>query len=234
MLKLIAVFLCVLHSQAETIEQQQQPPEDIFDFQLCPESHPSASVDGQNCNCNWYLNSDTCDFRGIDCPTSKCEDLYTRCYTELLSKDDKRYQQVAEYLEGNRPIYKADNDDDCVWWEKSERRWWSGPCENVGTSSGFAYLAEDYRCPYGQYGKQADWKRGGSDDVVDLFSKYPQKAITTSNSGGFLEQNSAGPADESPMTATAAVNVIVRNGRYKQTCRFVYRNGIFKCENNSS
>jgi hypothetical protein len=213
MLKLIAVFLCVLHSQAETFE-----PEDIFDFQLCPESHPYASVNGQQCCTVLPDSNTTCEAEAADCPADKCEDLKSRCLTFLMS-GSKTYQEIDEYLEGNRPIYKAG--DDCVWWEKSDRRWWSGPCENVGTNSGFAYLAEDYRCPYEE---PATWKRGGSDEAVNLyFYEYV-----------FSAQTSAGPAHASPRTATAAINVIVRNGRYKQTCRFVYRNGIFKCENNSS
>jgi hypothetical protein len=30
--------------------------------------------------------------------------------------------------------------DKCVWWHQQYRHWWVGPCENVGTNSGFAYL----------------------------------------------------------------------------------------------
>ncbi len=54
------------------------------------------------------------------------------------------------------------NGDKCIWWYREYRHWWIGPCENVGTNSGYAYIYPDVRCPSPSYGSKwtkVDWTR---------------------------------------------------------------------------
>ncbi len=114
------------------------------------------------------------------------------------------------YLEGNRIVYEKNGK--CVWWHRQYRHWWVGPCENVGLNDGYAYAESDVECPSGSL-----WRRGGSDEY--LHSAEVAWRILAS-AGGYEPHQSSG---------TAGVNAVIRNGRYKQTCRPVYRYGRFRC-----
>jgi hypothetical protein len=129
---------------------------------------------------------------------------------------DGYYHQLKNFLEGNRPVFEMTGN--CVWWHQQYRHWWVGPCENVGLNSGYAYAKEDVDCP----SDEQTWRRGGSDEFLN--------GVHVS-----LSQSFAAPAPEASAvlldetSPTAPVNAIIRNGRYKQTCRPVYKNGKFKC-----
>ncbi len=88
-----------------------------------------------------------------------------------------------------------------------------GPCENVGMNSGYAYAEEDVDCP----AAAKVWRKGGSDIIIQDVELF---FYTAAGAGGDSTQQSSG---------TAGVNAIIRNGRYKQTCRMVYKNGRFRC-----
>jgi hypothetical protein len=117
---------------------------------------------------------------------------------------------VQGFLEGNRPVYEKNGK--CVWWHRQYRHWWVGPCENVGLNAGYAYAENDIECPFGSL-----WRRGGSDEILH---NVQIEVMVIASSGGDIPNRSSG---------TAGVNAVIRNGRYKQTCRPVYRNGRFRC-----
>ena len=128
----------------------------------------------------------------------------------------------TKYLEGNRPVFQKEGGK-CIWWHYQYRHWWVGPCENVGSNAGFAYLEEDFICPFGEdsflgQNFQQTWRKGGSDDIIDDVTVGKSLATGQFTADAVLEQ-----------TASAAVNAISRNGRYQQKCRFVYNNGNYRC-----
>jgi hypothetical protein len=220
------IFFFVIQSQAGRIRRE----EDIFDFEVCPESHPYAFSRGQKCCSKQNLNetefwiSDACEADAIDCAATQCEDLNEDCYRSLSvtgESDHGGIYKKIDYLEANRPIYKKEEGDSCIWWHQPYRHWLIGPCENVGTYSGYAYLEEDTSCPELYNGRKATWRRGDSDEVIVGFSATPKVQDCCAQTLA-VEPSSSGP--------TAGVNVIVREGKYKQSCRFVIRNGQFRCE----
>jgi hypothetical protein len=115
------------------------------------------------------------------------------------------------FLEGNRPVYQ--NNRNCVWWHRQYRHWWVGPCENVGLNDGYAYIEQDVNCVIGG----VEMRRGGTDEIIH--GAYINMYLSAAAGGWKPDQSSS----------TAGVNAIIRNGRYKQTCRMVYKNGRFSC-----
>jgi hypothetical protein len=138
------------------------------------------------------------------------------------------------FLEGNRAIFEKDGK--CVWWHRQYRHWWIGPCENVGWNAGYAYAEEDFDCP----DLEQTWRRGGSNEIlhgacvlVEQLTPAVEDVSSTSYSSQFHSgekpaSNSDGYAPKQT-SATVGVNAVIRNGRYKQICRPVYRNGRFRC-----
>jgi len=122
-----------------------------------------------------------------------------------------QFDYYSGFLEGNRPVFQRNGK--CVWWHRQYRHWWIGPCENVGQNSGFAYIEQDVYCP----GGDVLIRRGGSDEIIRDAKVYYQSYAA------------AGGHEPDESSSTAGVNAIIRNGRYKQTCRPVYRNGKFGC-----
>jgi hypothetical protein len=219
------IFFFVLHSQAGRIRRE----EDIFDFEVCPESHPFAFSRGQKCctKPNFeekeFWISDACKEDATSCPATKCENLKEYCSGHLSVNGESDHSGLyikIEYSEGNRPIYKEDKSDSCIWWHKFYRHWWIGTCENVGTNSGYAYLQEDGSCPSIPYPNNATWRSGGTDEIIDGLKV----------SGNLLFPQTVGSGPPPSFSGTAGVNVIIREGKYKQSCRFVFRNGQFRCE----
>ena len=168
MLKYCFVLIFVFQSKAWRIKR-----EDNLSFEVCPDSHPFAFHFGQKCcSLKDYTSEATWSVEKceegevIDCPKSSCEDLQSTCIPNLHvsnSNETEEYYSKKEYLEANRPIYLRKNGDKCIWWNKAHRRWWLGQCENVGTSSGNAYLQEDFNCPHGY---QSTWRRGDVESFV--------------------------------------------------------------------
>ncbi len=222
---LIIILFFVLQSQAGRIKREP----DTYDFDVCPESHPYAFSRGHKCCSQQNLDepefwiSNACQADSIACPGSHCEDSEDKCFLDLKVSGDSNhngYYNKIIYSEGNRPIYLIEDGDLCIWWHQPYRHWWIGDCENIGTNSGFAYLQEDSSCPNTPNPSNPTWRRGGSDEILNEFEltaeKSPLEAV------GVLSVIFSG---------TAGVNVIIREGKYKQSCRFVYnRNGKFKCE----
>jgi hypothetical protein len=100
----------------------------------------------------------------------------------------------------------------CIWWNKEYRRWWVGPCQNVGGNAGFAYINEDAPCPY-----TTIWRRGGSNEIISGVQNF------------IVQVASAGAQKVDELTATVGVNAIIQNRTYKQKCKFTYRNGKIRC-----
>ena len=169
--------------------------EDILNFEVCPESHPIAFQFGQEC-CSIPIlaytswSNDTCKGEAISCPASSCEDQRSTCISAVaaLSSINSDIYDTIEYLEGNRPIYMNENNDTCIWWNKPTRHWWRGPCENVGTSSGNAYLQEDNTCPDAS---ESTWINSDTDEVEDL-----------SFQGGVGQSNGCTPKTSTSRTST--------------------------------
>jgi hypothetical protein len=125
------------------------------------------------------------------------------------------FNSLKDSFEGNQPVYQMNGK--CVWWHRQYRHWWVGLCENVGLNTGYAFAKEDVDCP----SYEQTWRRGGSDEFlngVHVYTKYYE---------------AAGSSYYSPpiswSSATAGVNSVIRNGRFRKNCRPVYKNGKFKC-----
>lgn len=213
MLEILKVFLCtslLFNLQSETAQIKK---ENVLEFIVCPQSHPIAINQGRQCSMPFNVG------KTIKCKSSRCEHFYPTCDVTLFIKGiddyDKIYSQNS-FLEANRPIFQ--DEDKCVWWKYPNRNWWIGPCENVGTNSGFAYMEEDLDCPFDQ---PATWRKCGTDEVVKDLS------ISGAAVGEAAAASSA--TDTTATSGTAAVNSIIRSGKYQQKCRFVYRNGRFRC-----
>jgi hypothetical protein len=263
------IFFFVLQSQAGRIKRE----EDTFDFEVCPESHPYAFSQGQKCCSQQNLDetefwiSNACQADSIACPATKCEDLNEDCYPYLSvtgESDRGGIYNKIDFLEANRPIFKKEEGDSCVWWHQPYRHWWIGSCKNVGTNFGYAYLQEDGSCPSLPYPNNATWRKGGTDEIIDglkasgdlLFQQtvgsgpppsfsgtagvnegsdeaiigLSAEALLTNSKNGFKQYFQTGSVEASSSGPTAGVNVIIREGKYKQSCRFVFRNGQFRCE----
>jgi hypothetical protein len=88
------------------------------------------------------------------------------------------------------------------------------------TQASHIYIEQDFTCPISRNGDQMIWRRGGSDDVIPDVETFISISM----------DRVAGAKQQVRLSGTAGVNAIIRNGRYRQECRFVYRNGQFKCE----
>ena len=141
--------------------------EDLFDFGVCPESHPFAFESGKQCcseRSNWSYTF--CKGISIDCESSSCKDYVSCCRNcscssittgcssnmtveiENLSPDyDGRYL-MARNLEANQPIFVGLDkmEGKCMWWHGQNRRWWIGLCNDIRDNVGFAYINEDLGC----------------------------------------------------------------------------------------
>jgi hypothetical protein len=129
------------------------------------------------------------------------------------------FDKLNDSVEGNRPVYQMNGK--CVWWHQQFRHWWVGSCENVGLNTGYAYAKEDSICP----SHELTWRRGGSNEFLN--GAY----IIMIEENVYKEAARAESYASTPdwSSATSGINAIIRNGRYKQTCRPVYKNGKFKC-----
>ena len=229
-----------------------QEEEVIFDFGICPKSHPFAFQSGQQCcskRSNWPDTN--CEGDAIYCDSNSCEDHWSCCgpscplfrgalsetlEIENLSPDyDGRYRRTR-HLEANRPIFEvfhgARQNDKCMWWRHFSRHWWIGLCDDIGDNAGFAYIDEDLSCPsecipeveFGDFvcpERSITWRRGGSNEVIN--------GVTVTIDIDRYEGVSAA-IESSDNTGAAGVNAVTQEvTRYKQSCRFVRRNGSFVC-----
>jgi hypothetical protein len=217
--KMLKLFLLLIAFAVGLTKQE----EDIVNFEVCPESHPFAFQFGQKCcsfgsfeNMSW--SSDTCEGEAINCLASSCEDRKSTCNPTVgvfyLNVTD--IYEMVEYLEENRPIYIDGYNETCIWWIRANRHWWWGPCENVGTNSGNAYLPEDNSCP--DYPERT-WRRSGSNELYNDLDIFVGNKKGCSAFGHKVET----------ISGTVGVNVIVIEGTYKQSCRFKFQNGKYKC-----
>ncbi len=172
-----------------------------------------------------HWQHDDCEGEAVYCSEPPCEDFENVCacrdcgphnyvnVQNMSSEYDGKYgfDYFSGFLEGNRPVFERNGK--CVWWHRQYRHWWVGPCENVGLNAGYAYAEEDFSCPRGDQ----VWRRGGSNEIIHNAIAY------------FEIYAAAGGLEPDQSSSTAGVNAIIRNGRYKQTCRPVYRNGSFRC-----
>ena len=132
-LMLLSIFLL---GQKVAAEEEEEA---IFDFGICPESHPFAFKSGQKCcseRSNW---PDTvCKGITIDCDSSSCEDHSSCCgqccpsfkisscfareslKIENLSPDYDGSYFTTKKLEANRPIFEGlgEQESKCMWWHR--------------------------------------------------------------------------------------------------------------------
>ncbi len=182
------------------------------DFDLCPESHPTAFDCGRKC-CkpsgqipSW--SEANCEGEAIYCSGLACEEYITDCQsyfllegTESRAFEGEYYE--TDYLEANRPVYSSG--ENCIWWYRAERNWWIGSCENVGTNNGFAYHEKDLDCPDFY---EDGWRSKITNETfsINLFES-PFHAVVA-----FVPSKS--------LTGTAGVNFIKQKRHYRQTCTF--------------
>ena len=153
MLKIVLFTSLLFHLQCQAAQIKN---ENVLEFVVCPQSHPKATNRGRQCK---SLNDET-----IKCKSSRCENFSPGCDSFPSIKGLPGYEKsyfANGYLEANRPIFQAD--DKCIWWHYPKRNWWIGPCEKVGTNSGFAYLEEDLECPFHQ---PSTWRNCGTGEII--------------------------------------------------------------------
>jgi hypothetical protein len=215
------------------------------DFDLCPESHPSAfDCGGKCCKPDPYEETPSwsgasCQGEVIDCSGLTCESYEIDCTASILIQQTENeeldgFYTQTNYSEANRPLYS--NGENCIWWYRAERRWWVGSCENIGTNIGFAYLEQDYDCPVHFHNI---WRRIITDDAPSLVN-YP-KTTTTTITTITITTTTTTTYTTKPMYAgsgsifphflggTSGVNVVKQNRRYRQSCTPKYIRGQFSC-----
>ena len=249
MVTLMLLFIFLLGQKVGAEEEEEA----IFDFGICPESHPFAFQSGQQCcseRSNWpdtycegdaiYCNSNSCEDHssccGQCCPSFK----NSRCFAsesleiENLSPDYDGGYSKTNNLEANRPIFEGveEQEGKCMWWHRFYRHWWIGLCDDIGDNAGFAYIAEDLSCPSECIRKVEEgvficprrsitWRRGGSNEVISGV------IVTAVISQIYAQAEAHEPTDTTSSVGVSAVTQEVT--RYKQSCRFVRRNGSFVC-----
>ena len=210
----------------------------VLVFDVCPKSYPFAFDYGTKCCTKAYegkfWSSNRCPGKAAYCPASKCEDSVLTCTVNCeyeycvhivkigyMSREynGDYYFEFSNNVEAHRPVYVKRSGGKCIWWHYRYRHWWVGPCENIGRNAGYAYLDEDYTCPFD--GAKQTWRRGGSDQLIRGGRTIPMVLA------------SAGAKRPKDLSGTAGVNAIFRNGRYKQQCRSVYRSKRFTCQRNN-
>ena len=142
---------------------------------------------------------------------------------------------MDDVLEANRTVYQKN--DSCVWWHRGGRHWWIGHCQNIGTDSGYAYLEEDYYCPYGNGGVlKGTWRKGDNNkiikgiDVVDGRT-FEARKHNLPQQGSAQDANAVAVEDG---TATAGVNEVQQDKTYRQPCKPKFVSGRFLCDKANS
>lgn len=242
---LASVVLTILLVGQKVVAQKG---EDIFDFGVCPKSHPFAFQSGQQC-CSERITDSDCRGEAIKCNSNSCEDHSYCCadcckgscrvgedlQIENLSADYDGKYYATKYLEANRPIFEGsyERDGKCIWWHRLYRHWWIGYCDDIGDNAGFAYINEDLGCPsectpeveIGVFPcpeKSMTWRRGGSNEVIT-------GVLVNASIGRFVGASAAVELDSTSGTV-GIDNAVNQDGTsYKQNCRFVRRNGNFVC-----
>ena len=123
---------------------------------------------------------------------------------------DGQYIKLQDILEANRPIFQQN--ETCIWWHQPTRQWWIGPCENVGSDIAFAYIENDEACPFNKI-----WQRNDTHETILNIDIDANTLYFATEASGQKSRNQSG---------IAAVNVVVSKGKYRQQCRFKYRNGV--------
>jgi hypothetical protein len=158
----LILFNSISNGEAGRIRRQ----ENLLEFAVCPTNHPYETNNGQIC-CSGDPEID-CE-ESVYCQALKCEDATSTCpfsFITIANMDpeyDNIYEKIENIYEANRPIYQKNGK--CIWWHQLYRHWWTGPCENVGTNTGFAYIEGDEKCPV-SFTNTIVWRRGGSDEVI--------------------------------------------------------------------
>jgi hypothetical protein len=218
------IFCFALKSQACLSQDQKEnnvQEESILEFAVCPKSNPYKREEGKVC-CSEPIYSRFGCGETVDCPSIRCEDADNACgvysynFTNMATDYDGAYTEIHDILEANRPIFQ--NDDKCIWWHQPTRHWWIGPCENVGSDTGFAYIENDETCPDSEI-----WQRSGTNETIPDIDVYINGYVVLTEASGKKSEYQSG---------IAAVNVVVSQSTYRQQCRFKYRNGIYKCAKN--
>ena len=224
------------YTGAQNIQEVQEK------FNLCPQSHPVAFRGGQKCCKNevdWSAN--VCDGEEIDCSDHCCERLDSYCEFETaFNKTQNRkfnglYSQVDDVLEANRTVYQKN--DSCVWWHRGGRHWWIGHCQNIGTDSGYAYLEEDYYCPYGNGGVlKGTWRKGDNNKIIKGIDVVDGRTFEA-RKHNLPQQGSAQDAVAVAVedgTATTGVNEVQQDKTYRQPCKPKFVSGRFLCDKANS
>ena len=213
----IFVFTFVSKSETQEIQLEETPPEEsILEFEICPQFHPYQTEEGKVCCSGQPSLTEWCG-EAVDCTSSWCEDFHSPCggtwftYENLSPEYDETYFYFSKILKANHPIFKKDGK--CIWWHQPFRYWWIGPCENVGSNTGFEYIEDDAGCP-----GSTNWRRSESDELI------PNIQISVTQVA-----EKSGRVESDDQTGNAAVSIVISNGRYQQKCRFKYINGSYRC-----
>ena len=142
----------------------------LHDFELCPETHPRAFGSGNKCcdnSTNWSRHD--CEGEALDCSSPPCEDFSSNCVDAFALFKDRGVIAIGiafytdyKLLWSNRPIYQSN--ETCIWWQRPNRHWLIGSCEDVGADNGSAYLQQDFDCP-DQHGGL--WRRQDTDEEIE-------------------------------------------------------------------
>ena len=244
----IFFIVALAHLKSSVMAKEE---EDILNFGICPSSHPYAFNLGRKCCSEWGTTTqwrhNHCHGEAIPCSSSSCDHtcpcfsceggnyLFYLFIANLSHHYDGDYVFDTwnhKYLEGNRPIFQGTDKvrGKCMWWHHKSRHWWIGPCANIGTDAGFAFIEEEIRCitdlnadENGDY-FELTWRRGGSHVKISNveFSRLHQGSL------------SSGGEKVNITNSYVGVNAVIQDGtRYSQNCRFVYRNGRFVCHKKS-
>ena len=248
----LAVWAILLVGLVATSEDE----ETIFNFGVCPESHPFAFESGQQCcskRTNWFDNG--CEGEAINCDSTTCEDHTSCCGNccptyrisscesteflkiEKLSPDYDGIYWKSEYLEANRPIFggKDGRKDKCMWWQHLNRHWWIGECDAIGDNAGFAYIDEDLGCPTEC---RSDLEAGQdlpcNESTITWRrggSNEPVEGVIMSTNIFYLGFGAVSGEERSTNTTIAVgENAVIQSGtRYRQDCTFKRINGKFNC-----
>ena len=211
----------VVNIQEDNLQEDDLQEESILEFALCPKSNPYVKEEGKVC-CKEHLRSRFGCGESVDCPSIRCENADNPCdvksinFTNMSPKYDGEYLKLEDILEANRPIFQRN--ETCIWWHRPSRHWSIGPCENVGSEDGFAYIENDDICPFSKI-----WQRNDTHETIPDIDITGNVLYFPTESSGQRSGYQSG---------IAAVNVVISRGIYKQQCKFKYRNGIYKCTKN--
>ena len=217
---------------------------------VCPASHDRAFASGIKC-CRYDKfskstknveprNSDICPSGDvIGCPLGEgCEDSPPSCFQFFeLEGFGKEYDGLYNFdsksqYEASKQLYIVEPDfgvqgDKCIWWFRPCRRWWLGPCQNIGTNRGFAFIDAEVPCPHPE---EERWRNPESGEYFTNIRNYSAERCKYFNDGTAV----CGASSSTPLSTTTpnGENAVVVNNRYVEICSSRLKEGQWECNPN--